>query len=77
MLEGHRNDLIARELVHVHAMSQDEQIDLVALAWLGRDDGDIENWQALRAKRQAPTTIEPRRICSGCHSCPISSRTGC
>ena len=51
MLEDHRNDLIVRELVHIHAMSQDEPIDLVALAWLGRDDGDIENWQALRAKR--------------------------
>jgi hypothetical protein len=51
VLEDHRNDPIVRELVQfIHAMSQDEQIDLVALAWLGRDDGDIENWQALRAE---------------------------
>ena len=28
-------------------MSEDEQIDLVALAWLGRDDNTIEDWQAL------------------------------
>jgi hypothetical protein len=50
VLEDRRNDPIVRELVHMHAMSQDEQIDLVALAWLGCDDGDIENWQALRAE---------------------------
>ena len=65
------------ELVQfIHAMSQDEQVDLVALAWLGRDDGDIEDWQALRAEGRAPTTIEPRRIFSGCRYCPISSRNG-
>jgi Protein of unknown function (DUF3775) len=28
----------------------DEQIDLVALTWLGRGDGDIENWDELRAE---------------------------
>src|ERR1035441_3350023 len=27
-----------------------EQIDLVALTWLGRGDGDIENWDELRAE---------------------------
>jgi hypothetical protein len=33
----------------INALSEDEQIDL-ALAWLGRGDGDIEDWDALRAK---------------------------
>lgn len=35
----------------VDDMSVDEQIDLVALAWLGRGDGGIEDWDDLR--RQA------------------------
>jgi ribonuclease D len=29
-------------------MSEDEQIDLVALAWLGRGDAGVEGWQDLR-----------------------------
>jgi hypothetical protein len=45
---------ISREKVCFIALQarqfDDEQIDLVALAWLGCDDGDIENWQALRAE---------------------------
>jgi hypothetical protein len=31
-------------------MNQDEQIDLVALAWLGRGDGTIADWADLRAE---------------------------
>ena len=29
-------------------MNEDEQIDLVALAWLGRDDNTVEDWSTLR-----------------------------
>jgi hypothetical protein len=29
-------------------LNVDEQIDLVALTWLGRGDGDLENWRDLR-----------------------------
>jgi hypothetical protein len=32
----------------ISSLSEDEQIDLVALAWLGRDDNTIEDWPALR-----------------------------
>ena len=28
----------------------DEQIDLVALMWLGRGDGDLDNWKDLRTE---------------------------
>jgi len=31
-------------------MSVDEQIDLVALAWLGRGDAGVEGWQELRSE---------------------------
>jgi hypothetical protein len=29
-------------------MTEDEQIDLVALAWLGRDDNTLEDWPSIR-----------------------------
>ena len=51
VLEDHRDDPVVQELVAViHDMSEDEQIDLVALVWLGRGDGTIEEWDDLRAE---------------------------
>src|SRR6266567_2629496 len=41
ILEDHKDDLVYREV---------EQVDLVALAWLGRGDGTIEDWPELRAQ---------------------------
>ena len=34
----------------IWALNEDEQIDLVALAWLGRGDGELENWDDLRGE---------------------------
>ncbi len=34
----------------IDALTEDEQIDLVALAWLGRGDGTTEDWDDLRAE---------------------------
>ena len=34
----------------IRGLNVDEQIDLVALMWLGRGDGDIDNWHQLRAQ---------------------------
>jgi hypothetical protein len=49
VLEDHGDDPVLEELTSfISSLSEDEQIDLVALAWLGRDDNTIENWQALR-----------------------------
>jgi len=31
-------------------MSVDEQVDLVALTWLGRGDGEIDDWNEFRAE---------------------------
>jgi hypothetical protein len=51
VLEDHRDDPVVQELVAViHAMSVDEQVDLVTLTWLGRGDGSIEDWSELRAE---------------------------
>jgi hypothetical protein len=49
VLENHRDDPVAEELTSfISSLSEDEQIDLVALAWLGRNDNAIEDWQTLR-----------------------------
>ena len=51
VLEDHRDDPVVQELVAViKAMSVDEQIDLVALTWLGRGDGGVQDWSELRAE---------------------------
>jgi hypothetical protein len=34
----------------IRGLNVDEQIDLVALMWLGRGDGSLENWAELRAQ---------------------------
>ncbi|TBR23550.1 MAG: DUF3775 domain-containing protein, partial [Reyranella sp.] len=35
----------------IEALDDDEQVELVALLWLGRGDGELEDWEDLR--RQA------------------------
>lgn len=51
VLEDRKDDPVRAELVSfVHDLNEDEQIDLVALAWLGRGDGGIENWDELRGE---------------------------
>ena len=52
VLEDDGRDPVAREIAgFIDALSEDEQIDLVALMRLGRGDGTIEEWKDLR--RQA------------------------
>jgi hypothetical protein len=49
VLEDNGNDPVAREITgFINAMSEDEQIDLVALMRLGRGDGTLEEWNELR-----------------------------
>lgn len=51
VLEDHPEDPVTEELSSfIGALSEDEQIDLVALAWLGRDDYSAEDWAAVRAE---------------------------
>jgi len=51
VLEDHRDDPVVQEIAAaIFGMSEDEQIDLVPLAWLGRGDGSIEDWDELRAE---------------------------
>jgi hypothetical protein len=49
VLEAHSDDLTQKELLaFINALSEEEQADLVALLWLGRGDGTMEDWDDLR-----------------------------
>ena len=49
VLEDYEDDPVIEELTSlINALSEDERIDLVALAWLGRGDAPAEEWQSLR-----------------------------
>ena len=49
VLEDHRDDPVVEELTSlISSLTQDEQIDLVALMWLGRGDYSVSDWPAVR-----------------------------
>src|ERR1700692_1031676 len=49
VLEDHADDPGVEELTSlIDSLSEDEQIDLVALAWLGRDDNEASDWPEVR-----------------------------
>src|ERR1700682_6532097 len=54
VLEDDGGDPVVREITgFINAMTEDEQIDLVALMRLGRGDGTIEEWDELRREAAA------------------------
>ena len=62
VLEDRPIDPVDQELVaFIEAMSEDEQVDLVTLTWLGRGDGTLEEWDELRAEA---TRVHNRRTAS-------------
>src|SRR6476661_2818039 len=65
VLENHPDDPVLRELVAlINGLSEDEQIDLVALTWLGRGDDSIENFDSLRqAASDAHNARTARYLC--------------
>jgi hypothetical protein len=51
VLEDHKDDPVVQEIsAAIFGMTEDEQIDLVTLAWLGRGDGTLEDWDELCAE---------------------------
>ena len=51
VLEDHRDDPVRAELTAIiRGLNEDEQIDLVALTWLGRGDGELSDWDDIRAE---------------------------
>jgi Protein of unknown function (DUF3775) len=53
VLEDHSDDPVVEEITSlIDALSEDEQIDLVALTWLGRDDYTATDWPNVRAEAE-------------------------
>lgn len=51
VLEDHGDDPVVEELTaQIDSLSEDAQIDLVALCWLGRGDYTAEDWPAVRGE---------------------------
>ncbi|HZR72477.1 DUF3775 domain-containing protein [Bradyrhizobium sp.] len=51
VLEDHSDDPVRTELTAIiRGLNADEQIDLVALSWLGRGDGELADWSDIRAE---------------------------
>lgn len=51
VLEDTSSDPVAAELAgFIGALNEDEQLDLVTLMWLGRGDGDVDEWDDLRSR---------------------------
>src|SRR6516165_353834 len=51
VLEDHPDDPVLQELTgFIGALTEDEQIDLVALTWLGRSDATIDDWDEIRGE---------------------------
>jgi len=49
VLEDHRDDPAAEEITSlINSLPEDEQIDLVALTWLGREDYTADDWPGVR-----------------------------
>jgi len=49
VLEDHPDDPTQQELrTFIDMLTEDEQVDLVALTWLGRGDGTLDDWSDLR-----------------------------
>jgi hypothetical protein len=51
VLEDHSDDPVRAELTAIiRGLNEDELIDLVALTWLGRGDGELDDWDDIRAE---------------------------
>ncbi|MCB5945608.1 DUF3775 domain-containing protein [Acidocella sp. KAb 2-4] len=51
VLEDHADDPVVAEITAViDDLNEDAQLDLVTLVWLGRGDGDLDSWGALRGE---------------------------
>lgn len=66
VLEDLPGDAVEEELVgFIEGMTDDECFDLVTLMWLGRDDGAVEDWPALRQEAQRSGTESTARYLLG------------
>src|SRR5512145_1385240 len=74
VLETHADDPVVEELTSfISALSEDEQIDLVALMWLGRDDNTADDWAALREEARLAHRPELRHTANYLIGTPLAS----
>ncbi len=65
-LENRADDPVVSELRgFIDALNSDEQIDLVALAWVGRGTFDIEDWDEARTAASEEKTTRTDRYLLG------------
>ncbi len=51
VLEDHGDDPVQEELQSfIASLTEDDEVELVALMWLGRGDGTFDDWPSLRAE---------------------------
>lgn len=51
VLEDYDDDPVVEEMVSaIHELDEDQQVELVAIAWLGRGDGTADDWESLKAE---------------------------
>ncbi|WP_432761613.1 DUF3775 domain-containing protein [Rhizobium calliandrae] len=75
VLEDHSDDPVEAEPESATwALNEDKQIDLVALAWLGRGDGGMASGMASAPRQLTSTTIERLPISSARRSCLAISK---
>ena len=75
VLEDDGRDPVVREITgFIDALSEDEQIDLVALMRLGRGDGTIEEWKDLRQQAAEGRKRSHRALSAGRADARRSSR---
>ena len=66
VLEDHGSDPARAEFAALIAsLNIDEQADLVALMWMGRDDYEAEDWDDVRAQAEAAHTDHTGRYLAG------------
>lgn len=65
VLEQSPDDPVEQELrSFISALTQDEQFDLVALCWLGRNNSTIADWSALREEAARAGASHPHHAAS-------------
>lgn len=65
-VENRNDDPDVAEIVgFVRALNEDEETDLVALAWIGRGSFDLEDWEDARRTAQQERTTRTERYLLG------------
>jgi len=66
LVDNRPNDSDEAEVIgFIRALNEDEETDLVALAWVGRGTFDVEDWQEARQTARSEKTTRTERYLLG------------